>query len=254
MICFNSAGPHYYVLLYIMLIIVSPILYCFVKWAGTFSGVHRVFLESLIGLSLFVLSRVCNIYTDFAGIYGVRLFGGSYIMCLYIGMLFGRCYLEKMVELNKGLAIISCVITIAMVCLIALKGFFFDNEELMGSVVNPPGITLIIYAFSIMISVCCLDHLINKSGINVLEVICNFFAYIGRQTLFIFLYHTLFLVLLNRYLKESVIWIKVPLYYFALIFASILGGYVYILLRDRVLRCYMYIGKKDDKNEERVEL
>ena len=248
LILFDAAGPHYYVLLYIMLVTASPVLFCLIKKNDGKLSLKSVLYEVLLGIVLFFLARICNLYTDFAGIYAIRLFGGSYLLCLYLGMLFGRHYPKSIEANNKKYVflILSLVLTTAMAILIYSRSLFLDKYTLLGSVVNPPGITLIVYAFSIMICIWLSDHIICRLNITLFNSIAFVVAYIGKHTLYIFLYHILLLRLLNVYSEQIPRLIKIPLYYLVMIFVSILIGLFYQSTKDYIVKCYLNTSKKNE--------
>lgn len=71
------------------------------------------------------------------------------------------------------------------------------------------------------------------------------FAWIGRQTLYIFLYHTLILdYLLNRYFSELNRTIKIPLYYLTMVFGSIGMGYLHRYLRKLIVSGYTFVKEE----------
>ena len=194
-----------------------------------------------------ILARICSTRTDFAGIFGVRLFGGSYIICLYIGMLFGKYY-SSIISINKRskclIAGVFSVITLIVAATIWKNGYFLDSFPLFSSVLNPPGVTEIVYAFLIKTAICFWGLLSDSSSIALLHRSSSCLSYIGRQTLLIFLYHQLFLdYFLNKYCGELNIYVKIPLYYFVMVFGSIAIGYLYKNLYKLIKSSYTLKGE-----------
>lgn len=87
---FNISGPFYYVFLYIQLVLISPVLFKILsklkkyKWGriGEFG----------VGILLLAFASWANNNTNMLGC-GV-LFGGTYIVLLYVGMCFAKHYFE----------------------------------------------------------------------------------------------------------------------------------------------------------------
>ena len=89
---FNASGPLYYVLLYIQLVIISPIVYKTLKSAEQIRF-HVVIECFLLVPILFIsgwMTKNSNILSVYGG--GGKLFGGSYLVLLYLGMWFAKYY------------------------------------------------------------------------------------------------------------------------------------------------------------------
>ena len=89
LIHFNISGPHYFVLLYIQLLCVVPILFRLLEWANERKGKGIFFFILLI--LIVVLSIWTTNSTDILGIYGGggKLFGGTYLIVFFLGMIYG---------------------------------------------------------------------------------------------------------------------------------------------------------------------
>lgn len=237
---FNISGPHYFVLLYIQLLFIAPLLSYLLDWAnkkrkrGIF---FFVFLIAIILLSIWTTN--C---TDILGIYGGggKLFGGSYLIVFYLGML---CSM-KMPNINAwkqwkigGVFAILLSATVVWYLFICRNQFKLDHYFPLGTGFNPPSISLIIYAFlmagTCMTAVSFFEHL----NIKIVDNIIKSLGYFGVHTLFIFLYHKLFLdYFLFPYCNNLHPIIKVPLFYFTMIAGPIGIEKIYKWIKNQYLR------------------
>ena len=142
-------------------------------------------------------------FTKFPGIYGGGgyLFGGTFLLLFYIGMFFAS--LKIQIKTKK----VSILITLFSAILLILWGVFITHNNFkldaifpFGYGKNPPGISLMIYALSVGTFIFCISSLIeiteNKIFLKVIEI----FSFYGRYTLYIFLYHYAFGVIINKFI------------------------------------------------------
>ncbi len=234
---FSATSPYYYVLLYIQMLLISPILFLGMKKLESLPGVKKIALEIIGGVGICLIARISNLFTDISGIYASRLFGGSYLLCIYIGMLFGMNYnkIKNIPKLMRNGSAIVCFFAMAfMIYIIVTKGFVFDKPALLGTDINPPGVTLLIFAVTIMLSLSVCDF-----GERTYKVLWPL-EFIGKHTLYIFLYHILLMSILNVVVKINSSWIRIPLYYVTMIGVSI--GIEMILKRCKkiIVEAYLY--------------
>ena len=246
---FDISGPHYYALLYIQLILISPVLYYFLEKA---EGRRLYPLFCLLGVAfLAVTSYFLNVYTDINGVYGGggRLLGGSYILVLYLGMIFGKHYkqvekMEKKYRIILALLLSICAIVIAYA--LCRWGFVLDGRELLGSTLNPPGLTLMVYATSLMLSIYFIDGVIPQS--RILTMITKPIMWIGRNTLYIFLYHLLCLSIIESKFSFIYEWagpeIKALVLYAGMIIGSMLLGFMYRFFEKLLKDSYSYLASE----------
>ena len=192
----------------------------------------------------YVIAVLTNLRSDISGIYATRLFGGTYILILYMGMLIGKYYssIEKINILNKRKIFIAALPLMSVIFCLALM---LDSNKFLGSVKNPPGLTLLLYALIVMIFIYFLDKLIIASGKNILYKIESLAAYLGNHTLYIFLYHMMFLIYGRKFfLSLSTLWIwtwiKIPAYYLTMILGSMLIEKVVKFCQKFIVESYLY--------------
>ena len=257
---FNINGPHYFVMLYIQLAIVAPILFYLLKSFTSYFVVKtsdkrvEIISEIAMGGAIVAISHFTTLYTNINDIYGGggRLLGGSYLICLYTGMLFGKyCVkLRECEEKNREIAVVVTLIGLAiMIWFICTATELFEADGFFGQGINPPGIFLIIYAFLIMTVTCLWDSLfsVKVHSSKIFEKFNNLLIRIGRNTLYIFLYHLFVVGLIIPYFREMSRWICLPVYYISMIAGPVFLGFVHKLCRKLIVSSFTY--KKDSIDE-----
>lgn len=261
---FNISLPHYYVLLYIVLVAIAPVLYFVIERIECFFNKQKIkhkclliiIAEIVFGGGLIAFSNLTDLYSNINDIYGGggKLFGGSYLLVMYLGMLFGKYY-KHIVTMKRVIRIILFVFsilgTISMVIILVHNGYVFDRISILGTTINPPGITLIVYALLVMISIFFIDNLVPIERIAVLDKIYHMFSWIGENTLYIFLYHLLFAKVLNYILRDYIddipTLIRIIILYGGMILGSILMGYLCKTLKKLLINSYTFSSK--EKND-----
>ncbi len=183
---FNASGPFYYVLLYLQLIIIMPILYYVIDNHCELQGFAAVL----------IISEFTNKYSNILDIYGGggKLFGGTYLFVVYIGMVCGKYLYRNTFNSNMAFAFFafSFIMTIFWAYLISNSKAFADLiYPPFETGINPPSISLIVYAILIASTLFFLEGALKPDGI--LMFIFIVLAWLGRHTLYIFLYHRLIL-------------------------------------------------------------
>ena len=242
---FNTSSPHYFVLLYVLLMLISPILFNLIKYIrNRIPNISQPIAHIVALLIIIFISRFTNAHTNIANIYGIRLLGGSYLICLYLGMLFAAYYDEFLVLIQNRKS--SCILFFLssftlyfMITKLFHEEYIFDSCNPLCSNVNPPGLTIITTSIVIMFEICLIDSFcehINNRALNVIRVP---FSYVGKHTLYIFLYHMfLFEFFLVKTIPDTLPKPIVPIYYVILIVVPILIQIICNYLGKLVSRCY----------------
>jgi hypothetical protein len=196
MIHFNQAGPFYYVLLYMQLVLISPIVFYYIKWFKTQKHSGFYFFAGLLTVGgISALTTNCtNILSVLGG--GGKLFGGNYLILFYMGMFLGAYY-EKIDAHGKWLnpfgMIVSLIAAVACWRFICVDQFQLDSYLHMGGGLNPPSISLSGYSFAIMVFLYFTGCCVNMCKNAIVKNIYNNIGKLGKHTLYIFLYHCFFL-------------------------------------------------------------
>lgn len=136
---------------------------------------------------------------------GGKVAGGTYLVLLYMGMVVGKYY-DNIIELLnytiilKCMAALSTILTVYYWYFMSRKGAFLDNKVLLGSVFNPPGITFIVYSFLILLTTFFFVKMTEVCFVKQIFILSPF-LFVGRHTLYIFLYHRLFLDFILIFIK-----------------------------------------------------
>ena len=249
---FNGSSPFYYVLLYIQLVIVSPLLfYVFkksrdIKWGFV--------IEIFAFLVVLLIASLTTNYSYILGVYGGggKLFGGTYLILLYLGMWFGKYYDKITINpiLAGILSLVMCGCAIGCWLFISTDMFRFDAKLPFGGGLNPPGVSLILYAIIVAAAIYFLEIFLKKFPNGIPLKIMEKLAFVGKHTLYIFLYHRFFLDIILPGLSNKTgisfenMWIKRVVYFAFMIGGSLLIEFVLGKLHKIVLDAY--------KNKEKV--
>lgn len=244
---FSASEPFYFVLLYIQLLFVVPLFYYFLLKTST--SKYECVLELLALFIVLIVSGLTTTFTNILDVWGGggKLFGGTYLILLYIGMLFGKHLNQLKFQRFSFAAIVFLfiiIVTIAWANYFARNPFQLDSHftGLFGYGLNPPSISLIIYAILVTLTVRMLDiiaHFIPIASKTVSKV-----ALLGKHTLYIFLYHRIFLdffiprMSYRTRLVISNIWFLRLFYFVCMIGGSIIIEFVFEKVHSTVVKIY----------------
>lgn len=190
---FNACEPFYYVLLYLQLLVLTPVLCAILKFVDRFK---YGFLIEVLGLIMVLIisswtTNNSNILDVFGS--GGKLFGGTELVMLYIGMVFGK-HCEK-ISVNKKLLVVYWIICSALTIMwwnfISIDNLQIDLYLPYGDGFNPPSISLGLYAIFMACTIYLLGKVLNESA--PFKKVFESVSVLGRHTLYIFLYHCMFL-------------------------------------------------------------
>lgn len=208
---FNISPPLYYIMLYIQLLLISPLVYYLINCIFKEIKLGKL-LKSVIALvfacGILLVSILLSNYTNIFSIYGGggKLLGGTYLLLLYIGMLVGVFYekIKKIEFIHKAVLLVAAVCgTNLWFRFICVNNFGLD-QKIMVSYINPPGPSLMIYAIIVLFVVMLAIDLLERTGREAVNIILKPFDYIGSHTLYIFLYHRWWLDFVIPYIPENI--------------------------------------------------
>ena len=200
---FNISGQFYYVFLFIQLMLVRKPLYRIVSFYDNENG---IIYECAIGIVLLFIASLTTKYSNIMNIYGAggKLFGGTCIFLFYMGMIISKYDLLKPLNMKNSiictsLAFVAWFVWWRFAC---LYKWSFDAFFPFGDGANPPSVTLMIMAFIMLYLWYGLFQFLNF--FRGLRTICRVTAWLGEHTLYIFLYHSLFLnICINRITTDN---------------------------------------------------
>lgn len=212
---FDITPPFYFIVFYIQLIIISPYIYMFLnQWKSKI--VHGVII-----LFSVIISIMCIRYTFILDVWGggKYLFGGSYLLVYMLGEMSAHYGLPLRKDRNvfKFMVAVAAVI----ICMIWLSVYRFNLDywinKPFGEGLNPPGVTLILYSGCIVMALYYIFAYIETSKSRILVEIYKNLSFIGRYSLYVFLYHKLILDYFLVSIDMVNIWIKRVAYIVAMI-------------------------------------
>jgi len=126
---------------------------------------------------------------------GKYLLGGTFLVIYYLGMLFA----SKKVKFKS---IKQEIISLILACIFTGAWFLFLNSNLLtfdlhflhyfGPGYNPPGVSISIYSFGVLWIMFSFFSLMEDCKVKIINKILDFMFYLGKYSLYIFLYHFLF--------------------------------------------------------------
>lgn len=203
LIKFDASGPFYFVAFYIQLILVAPLLYKLLIWVSKTKHVRWGYVI-IFGCILLVSVLAMNYTSMFDSYGGARyLLGGTYLVVYLLGMFFAHMRIESIrIKAKKSIFIGLCSLCIIYFCYIKLSQFALDKLFPFGEGRNPPGILLIGYAVLVFAVLFSFFSILEQKENKVVKMALLWMAKIGQNSLFIFLYHELFLRIIRFCLKK----------------------------------------------------
>lgn len=249
---FNISAPFYYVLLYLQLLLVMPLLFALLNMAR---GKRISILYEVLGFfGVIAVAWATMRYTNVLNVYGGggKLFGGTYLILAYVGMWFAKHYQKLSAGkawLYRVLLVVAVLATVGWRCLIGKHMNDIDALVPFGYGVNPPSISLSVYAILIACIALFLDLSIRNEK---LRLPISKFSLIGRHTLYLFLWHRLILdywlpTCFGNTILMDHIWPKRIVYYGCLILLPICIEYVAGMIGKAIGKAYGEVGKKRDE-------
>lgn len=222
---FNATGPFYFILFFLQLIIISPIIFNIINWTN--KQKYKNLLIIFLIVAIIFMSYICTKCTFVIDVYGggKYVFGGSYLILYLIGMIFANL---KIKFKTFKIAIIWWLISFFALIMFLYNYLFntkiiqFVNNILPIWTFNPPGITFMIYSILIFIFFFNLYSLIEFINTKCL-IIFRPIEICGQYSMSIFLYHMLFFsIFVNlatnySWLAENVVVYKVGIIVFMIV-------------------------------------
>lgn len=190
---FDISGPHYFVLLYLQLAIISKALWHLASFChGKYEMLWEILSLVPIVFIAYLTTNFSNIFDVYGG--GGKLLGGTYLIVFYWGMLlakhydaWGRCNITKSIMISV-LSIALAYIWWRFEC---RDCFHIDSLIPFGAGFNPPSITSITMAIIMLFVSYGIFTIFEQCRYT--KYMTAFVSWLGKYTLYIFLYHKLFL-------------------------------------------------------------
>lgn len=192
LIHFDAVGPHYFVAGYLQLLLISPVLIGLVKWCEEKNRFFR-FCLSWIGIIL-----ICCVTTNWTNIVNIstgggNLFAGPWLFFWFAGMFVGseKPFCKGKMQLLS--LILSTVLLIGWEYFFVIKGYnsnlsyIFGGSQVRMTWANAAEVILLFFWVKNVVE--GFEKVSGKFG----KAIMRPFVYIGDHTLYVYLYHILFL-------------------------------------------------------------
>jgi fucose 4-O-acetylase-like acetyltransferase len=236
LVAFSASPPLYFVLFYVQLTIVSPWLFDLIRLSA--SRRYPVLAYTAVGVALALVGWLLTRYTFVAEVHGGGrvILGGTYLLFYYLGMLMGSFdpRIRSLAGAGAG-AVVSLAAVGAWFWWVVRKGFALDTFIPVGGGLNPPGITLGVFAILLGAFIFCITTVIERIQFAPLTALARFAARIGGgYSLYIFLYHFSVLQLVyDPIARLGNIWLTRVVVVAAMVFVPVIGARIYAELRDR---------------------
>lgn len=236
LIHFDATGPLYYAAVYIQLLLISPVLIGVIKECDRTKWFFAIAWVVVIGIGA-LTTHYTNLFDIAIG--GGNLFAGPWILFWFLGMCIKYCEGSMAVK-TEWVKWIVLFLTIA----VAVWQYAFVNQGInlkLGSMfhgvqvgmtwANAVETVLIFFWFKYAVEL--LERNAGKIGQTVIWLL----SYMGGYTLYIFLYHMLFLSIYREYLEVSVPIINRWICLAFIIIGPVLFGL--LLKKGRKYLCYI---------------
>lgn len=237
-ILFNVCPPMYYILLYIQLLIIAPLLYVLIKKANN----SRCKFVNFIMLTSITLVIGCwsNLHTNIADIYGGggKILGGTFLFVFLVGMLWANFVKEKLFLrlIKKSYA----MIVVAIICVVWLRFYFhyhflLDVALPMGKGVTPPNITIFIGAMLAIMVIYLGVTFLEQYNYTPIKKLLNGIGWLGAHTLYIFMYHWIIVVeFLRPYINFSNSVLQALVHISIMVIVPVIIEHIFYYIRRRL--------------------
>lgn len=237
LIGFNICGPFYFVLLYLQLMLINKFLFQILRYTSQKkNGIiyDMLFFIVIIAVAYYAMNH-SNILSVYGG--GGVLFGGTYLILYYVGMLFAKydvfrilCTSENKRAFNWIMMAGSVISAVAWWRFECIDQYLIDTKIPFGMGKNPPSISSSIMSILVMFGCFFTYTALNK--VQLFSKIMSVFCYIGIHSLYIFLYHPFVLeILLKPYISFNNTWVNRIAYMVIMIIGSLIVFYILELMK-----------------------
>lgn len=236
---FSIQGPYYFLLFFLQLKLITPFL---VMWCRFCDKQKIKYFWHFITIAC--LCWFCSIlvyYTFILPVHGggKNLFGGTFLLLYYIGILFGNFNVfDKLIEKKYFVLGISIILWIVWWRLYCLGKLPFDVwlSAYWGNGFNPPSINAMVFSIISLFVFYSAFCLFEDYGKQVGRCIVNILSFIGQYTLYIFMYHLLVrdIVLTLFPQVQSNIWLMRFAIFIPMLLAPVLIAWLIKKIRNKV--------------------
>lgn len=204
---FSIQGPYYFLLFFIQLLVVAPILLRWCKFCVRYKIKNILHFITLTGVGF--ISSILIRYTYILPVHGggQYLLGGTYLILYYLGMILASSEIFVVLEKNR---LIVFVCSFAVWIFWWLANFHsklpFDKymEPYWGSGFNPPSVHFMIFAVITLFLFFSLFSAMEEWTWKPIKWVVKFFSKVGKNTLYIFMGHLLVRDIIISYIPVTI--------------------------------------------------
>lgn len=228
---FNLSSPFYFVLLYLQLMLVSRPLFLILKKIPLKSS---WLWEIVGGIIILVICSFTTNFTNVLNVYGGggKILGGTYLFLFYIGMLISKHDILNDMSFKRMaiLSVIGGILWISWWRFECVNKLTFDSQLPFGAGFNPPSISFGTFGLITLLLSCGIFSLFENFKYT--KWISNCFSWIGKHSLYIFLYHRFFLdFVICKIVVTNNLFIMRILYFSIMILGSIFIEYLILWIK-----------------------
>ena len=194
LIHFDAAGPLYYVAVYIWLVISTPILIGAVEWcSGKHTALRYMTVFTVIILICYFTTNYTNVLDIILG--GGNLFAGPWLFIWFIGICIAKW------DFNVGKNVRVCLVSALSIFIVLWQWFFiligynmlvqpvFNGNQVLMTWANLVEAILIFYWIKLLFET------VSMSDNRIYNVFSGVICFLGKHSLYVFLYHILFITI-----------------------------------------------------------
>lgn len=228
---FDIAPPYYFVPIYFQLMLVNSVLFRYLE--TPVSEKLYIYRIAVMGVVITAISYFCLEYTNTFPSLNVsenyNILGGSYLLVYYIGMLLAKHKVIEKIGVIKNRIVLPILVLLCVIWYVESSNLFpISYRFLFGSSYNPPNMAQIL--FSIVMLVICIKIYQFGSRYRVSNCILDRVQYIGKKSLFIFLYHLTIIQICSTYIPLESMWIRRIVCFACIIIGSLLLEKIFFYL------------------------
>lgn len=189
---FDIQAPFYFLVFFFQLMIIAPFL---LRWCYFCkNNKYRIVMQTLTLIILGWISYITINYTYILPVWGggQYLLGGTYIILYYIGIMLCDCKVFSAPKKMRIIMLIASALCWGVWGLLMNRGIIdIDKriEKYWGNGFNPPSVEFMVFAIISLILCYSLFSLLEESNIVLFEKIFGFMSWLGKYTLYVFMYH-----------------------------------------------------------------
>ncbi len=133
---------------------------------------------------------------------GGKLLGGSYLILFVLGMIFQKYSVldQRSRWINISLILLCGAFLLTFAREECRTGYAFAAKLPFGGSINPPNISQMLIALTLLVLCAACYNLAADIKVPLFFPVCSVMEYLGKHSLYIFLYHWFFVTSINAFL------------------------------------------------------